>query len=434
MVSLIWSSAMKQDEIYSIRDPIYGFINFNELERKIIAHSAFQRLRRIRQLGIADMVYPGAVHTRFEHSLGVMHLATLMYDAMLQNSNNKRILMERLSYRDPGFERDRQLIRLAALLHDIGHAPFSHASENIMPLNQQGKPYTHEDYTAAIIVNSSLKDVIENDSFNKSNLRITAKEIAALIEGDPFLGEKLFWKVLISSQLDADRGDYLLRDSHHVGVKYGIYDHLMLINTLALGIEPESDEIVLGIDENGWHVAESLVIARYQMFTQVYFHKTVRAYQYHLEEAMKSVLSGGKLPDMNDLSNYTNLDDTDMWGSFKENHEDINCKSIFDRNHIRLVYSTPETPTPADEAKKDQELKNLADNSIWFYEDNKARKSWYKLNNKDDRLTEIMIVNDGKAKPLSNYSLIVKNMKGVNQIRLYVRHDDRERARGLLNG
>lgn len=309
---------MSLEEKYNVRDPVYGFISFNELEKKIIADPAFQRLRRVKQLGIADLVYPGAVHTRFEHSLGVMHLASLMYDTITQNKNAKNILEERLGYGTPAYERYRQLIRLAALLHDIGHPPFSHASENIMPLKNGHESYSHEDYTTIIIKNSNIKSIIESDSYNSSNYGITANDVAGLIEKKPFPNKNLFWKVLISSQLDADRGDYLLRDSHHIGVKYGVYDHLRLINTLSLGIEPESEEIVLGIDEDSWHVAESLVIARYQMFIQVYFHKTVRAYQYHLEEAMKAVLPGGRLPEPNDLASFIMLDDTDMWKRFKE--------------------------------------------------------------------------------------------------------------------
>ncbi len=423
---------MAEGKIYKVRDPIYGFISFNEWEKDIISHPAFQRLRRVRQLGTADLVYPGAVHTRFEHSLGVMHLATLMYEAILQN-DKKEVLKESLHYRDPGIKREWQMIRLAALLHDIGHAPFSHVSESIMPLDEAGKSYSHEDYTAAII-KGPLKSIIETHPYNERNYGISANDVAAFIEGNPFLGKRLFWKVLISSQLDADRGDYLLRDSHHAGVKYGVYDHLRLIDTLSLGTEPESGEIVLGIDENGWHVAESLVIARYQMFTQVYFHKTVRAYQYHLEEAMKSVLPTGKLPNPSNLGYFIKLDDTDMWKLFKDNYGlDYNCKSILDRNHIRRVYHTPETPMPADEEAKDRIKQELEHNGIWVHEDNKAKKSWYTLNSEEEKFTEIMIIKDGKARPLSDYSLIVKNMKGVNQIRLYVRPEDRQKARRILN-
>jgi HD superfamily phosphohydrolase len=151
---------------YEIRDPVYGFISFNDWEKEIINQAAFQRLRRIRQLALTDMVYPVAAHTRFEHSLGVMHLATIMYDAIINNDKNKKILEERLSYNDAGLKKDRQLIRLAALLHDVGHAPFSHASEDIMPINNlTGKAYKHENYTMAII-KYTLKDIIENHQIN----------------------------------------------------------------------------------------------------------------------------------------------------------------------------------------------------------------------------------------------------------------------------
>jgi len=183
------------------------------------------------------MVYPGATHTRFEHSLGVMHLATLMYDAIISNEDNKKILEEMLSYNEIGLKKDRQLVRLSSLLHDVGHAPFSHASEEIMPINgQTGKHHKHEDYTTAMI-KGPLKSTIENHQINRNNFGITAEEVAGLIEGNAkILGDRIFWKVIISSQLDADRGDYLLRDSHHIGVKYGVYDHSRLINTLALGV------------------------------------------------------------------------------------------------------------------------------------------------------------------------------------------------------
>jgi HD superfamily phosphohydrolase len=132
---------------YEIRDPVYGFITFNEWEKEIIDHFVFQRLRRIKQLALTDMVYPGATHTRFEHSLGVMHLATKMYDAIIRDDSNKQLLTEKLNYQESGLKRDRQLVRLAALLHDVGHAPFSHASEAIISKNPvTGKPYKHEDY------------------------------------------------------------------------------------------------------------------------------------------------------------------------------------------------------------------------------------------------------------------------------------------------
>ncbi|TKY92124.1 MAG: HD domain-containing protein [Candidatus Methanomarinus sp.] len=423
-------------KIYEIRDSIYGFITFNDWEKEIINHPAFQRLRRIQQLSLTSMVYPGAIHTRFEHSLGVMQFATLLYDAIVNNDENEKILKDKLSYNEVGLKKDKQLIRLAALLHDVGHAPFSHATEEIMPINDQtGKPYRHEDYTTAII-KGPLKEAIENHQINKTNYNITAEEVAALIEGNvEILRDRIFWKVIISSQLDADKGDYLLRDSYCIGIKYGIYDHSRLINTIALGIDPESDEVVLGVDQDGWHVAESIVIARYQIFTQVYFHKTRRAYDYHIKEAMKTVLDNGKLPTPKDIDAFIRLDDYTAFALFRENDTDYNCKSILNRNHIRVVYHTPETPSELDEIENDGKKKKLEDNGIWFYEDT-AEKPWYKLNGDDEEDKEIMIINgkDRKARPLSELSSLVSNMKGIRQLRIYVKFEDKEKAKEVLNG
>src|SRR5580704_4376202 len=135
-------------QLYEVRCPVHGFIQINEWEREIIDHPVFQRLRRIRQLAWTDQVYPGAMHTRFEHSLGVMHTAALLYAAIRQSSSE--VLENELGYKEEGLNRDLQLVRLAALLHDVGHAPFSHASETLFPV-ENGTRYKHEDYSAAIV-------------------------------------------------------------------------------------------------------------------------------------------------------------------------------------------------------------------------------------------------------------------------------------------
>lgn len=139
-----------------IRDVVYGFVSLDEQECEIINHPAFQRLRRIKQLSLTDMVYPGAVHTRFEHSIGVMQMASDMYDSIVCKKEAKSILQE-LSLDDNGIKRYRKIVRLAALLHDVGHSPFSHAGEDLMPIvsndnskslhtDLKPKRYKHEDY------------------------------------------------------------------------------------------------------------------------------------------------------------------------------------------------------------------------------------------------------------------------------------------------
>ena len=167
--------------IFQVRDPVHGFIEYDDWEREVINHPAFQRLRRIRQLALADFVYPGATHTRFEHGLGTLHVATKMYDAIV--AKQKHYLESQRGYDQAGLERDRRVVRFAALLHDIGHSPFSHSSENLFPFNEKdNRQYQHEDYSASII-RTILKDTIEGH-YGNANYGITADDVADLITGE----------------------------------------------------------------------------------------------------------------------------------------------------------------------------------------------------------------------------------------------------------
>lgn len=407
---------------YEIRDPIYGFIKFNDWEKQIIDSPEFQRLRRIKQNALTEMVYPGTSHNRFEHSLGVMHLTTKMYDKIINDPKNERLLKENLSYEKSGLDRDEQIIRLAALLHDIGHAPFSHASESIMPEKSSDGKYKHEDYTAYIIKNR-LDEKIKDHEHNRTNLNIDSKEIAALIESDvEEIGRKIFWKILIDSQLDADRADYLLRDSLHAGVKYGIYDFDRLLETVTLGIDPESEDIIPGIKREGWQLAESLIIARYKMFSQVYFHKTRRAFDIMIKEAIKSTV--GKLPSVEDIDQYLEFDDYELWCRMKDDEENEWFDRIKNRNHLRLLDKTDYSN--GQEKLKELE-KELEDEGIQNWRDD-LTKSWYKPNIEE----EIMVIDkEGNPTPLSEISKIVDNLAEFDEIRLYVKPEDRKKAKKI---
>jgi len=238
-----------------IRDVVYGFVFFDEQEQAIIDHPAFQRLRRIKQLSLTDMVYPGATHTRFEHCVGVMQMASDMYDSIVRKEAAKEMLKD-FSLTDEGVSRYRKIVRLAA--------------QEAIP-EEEKKRYEHEEYSIAMI-KTAFKGLIEEHNVN-NNFKISVGEVTALL-GDNTVklkGVSLLWKELISGQLDADRADYLLRDSIHLGVNYGLYDRSRLVSCMTLA-RTETDAPVLAIEDGGWHIAESLVIARYQMFAQVYFH------------------------------------------------------------------------------------------------------------------------------------------------------------------
>ena len=191
-----------------IKDPVHGYIYITEEEQKIIDTFPMQRLRRLRQLGGAELVYPGANHTRFEHSLGVMYLAGRMTD----NPNISKLITEE----------DAQRIRLAALLHDVGHGPFSHIFDELL-MKFLGK--IHEDMTIWLIQESELKDAI-------TDLGYDPKVIGRLAVGLLQEPGRTFVDQIIKSAVDVDKLDFIVRDSYHTGAKYGYVDVFRLINTL----------------------------------------------------------------------------------------------------------------------------------------------------------------------------------------------------------
>jgi len=420
-------------KLYEIRDPIHGFVTLTEWERDIINHPAFQRLRRIRQLSMTDMVYPGAMHTRFEHSLGVMHVATRMFDSLVDRE--KLFLQsDAVGFSENGLERDRVIVRMAALLHDCGHAPFSHAAEYLMPENPKtGKPFKHEHFSTAII-RTLFKDVIESHKENQ-NHGIRADDVAQLIDEDKTvsLGRRALWKSLISSQLDADRSDYLLRDSHHAGVAYGHYDLDRLIVTLRVGVSSEDETPFVTIDESGLHVAEALIIARYMMFTQVYFQKTRRIYDLHLQDALRSVFNGKKFPapDTKEALNiYLDWDDWRVMGSLKDKKGGEAGRKILERAHDRMVHRTVENPSGED-IKAFEEKKTFLKEKIPETISDCAQAEWYKMKG-----NEIGILTDENKRgfvELSKKSNVVKGLMACEQMRLYVPRSRVDEARRLLS-
>ncbi len=236
-----------------IVDPIHDFIRVYDHELKIIDNPIFQRLRRIRQLSGAHLTYPAAQHTRFEHSLGVMHIASQAGKAL----NEKGILKSD----------DIDLLRLAGLLHDIGHGPFSHLFEEVI----QQKKFSHEDFGKEIILKSEIGDILSTNGYDK-------KLVTKIAFGDSKLQ---YMNEIISGALSADMMDYLLRDGYFTGAEHAQIDHKRI--TQSLDVHKKK----LALERSALYSFESMMHSRYQMFKAVYFHKTVRSAEVMLLEALR---------------------------------------------------------------------------------------------------------------------------------------------------
>jgi len=321
----------RSDQPHEIRDPIHGFIGFNRLERSIIAHRYFQRLRRIRQLGWTEYVYPSAKHSRFEHSLGAMHVASRLFDAICADDRSLAILEGEYGASSSDLKLARQVIRLAALLHDIGHPPFSHSSDRLLPERKGGGRYGHEDYSCAAILETDIKDIIE-----AVLPKGTATRVASLIVGRPRHDLDIVLDGLIDGIMDGDRLDYLQRDSYHCGVKYGSFDIERIIGCICLC--PDEKAFRLGIEKGGVEALEGVLIARYMMFANVYFHKTRLIAERHYQETAMELIKRGEIqlpaPSSSEqLDAYFELDDYRIW----EKIQRIPTARIADRNHFRMV-------------------------------------------------------------------------------------------------
>lgn len=288
--------------IYESRCPIHGIISFNEKERRIIDHPFYQRLRHISQLGFASYVYTGATHSRLAHSLGVMHLAGQIFDQIV--TVEQEWLSDLFTATDLAYFR--QTVRLAALLHDVGHPPFSHSSEAILPRKKTlelpvdwyessswEEQATHEDFSIAIIyaLAQETSPLLEFEE---------AQDICSLIDNTIQVSESFkhrcelgkgnsknihpLLKHIISGEIDADRMDYLHRDAHYTGVNYGKFDIDHLVRSLSC---VQTDEgIVLVLNHNALHAFEGFLLARLHMFLQVYLHKTLLPFDHYLAQAL----------------------------------------------------------------------------------------------------------------------------------------------------
>ena len=340
---------------HEFRDPIHGFIICSTMERDVINSCPFQRLRHIHQLAMTYLVYPGATHRRFEHSLGVMHLASRIFDVLLADDNTKHLpdfIKNAIPELQEKSQRDtwKRTLRMAALLHDVGHLPFSHGAEKLLP-----DGCTHETMTWRIITSDIMTPLLKR-------LQVEPTIVAKLAVGQKDLPkeakeaglqlstwESLLSEIIVGDAFGADRMDYLLRDSHHLGVSYGHFDLDRIISSLRIGYRPpegeseedQSAEPMLGVDEGGLYAAGALLWARYSIFSQVYFHHVRRIYDIHFQDFLKTCYPEG-YPIT--LAEYLALTDNELLAQLSlaarspdaAGHKEA-C-AIVNRQHFKKVY------------------------------------------------------------------------------------------------
>jgi HD superfamily phosphohydrolase len=353
--------------LHEIREPVHEFIRLESMERKVLDSPPFQRLRYIHQLALTYLVYPGATHRRFEHSLGVMELAGRVYDVVTNPANIVHESVRKI-VPPPGSHEStywRRALRMAALCHDIGHLPFSHAAEReLLP-----DGWDHERLTVQLIRAPELAAVWRD-------IKVQADDVAKIAVGPqhcrdaPFtVWEAILAEIITGNAFGVDRMDYLLRDSHHAGVAYGRFDHYRLIDTLRILPKPTGDgpaappgratagqptgpasgpetgpagEPTLGVTEGGLHSADALLLARYFMYTQVYFHPVRRVYDKHLQAFLQTWLPGGKFATATD--DHLKMTDNEVMAAIlhasrtpdASGHDP--ARRIVEHDHYRLLY------------------------------------------------------------------------------------------------
>jgi len=389
------------------RDPIYNFIPITEkwiLE--LINSKEFQRLRHIRQLGTSEVTYYGANHTRFSHSIGTMYLM----DRTLSQ-------LQGIIHID---DETKKIGLAAALLHDIGHGPFSHVFEKIVSTK-------HEEWTNDIILGDT-----EVNRILKRIDKTFPKKVASVIKKEY---RHKYLSYMLSSQLDVDRMDYLLRDSYYVGVKYGLFDVDMLIKSLLIDGEK------IAIDYKGLYSVEQYVYARYYMYWQVYFHKTTRGYELLLQNILKRakylyeqdlldlkvdiltpIFTKGKI----DLFDYLRLNDSViqyailLWADSSDKIlSDLCCKYLY-RDLYKSYELKQSGPFTLDGIKEKLNKCGMCDEYYLAFDKPSNVTYDYYVEGEEEEKPSILINRKGQIKSITRFSESIRAISGNQEIKYFV--------------
>jgi HD superfamily phosphohydrolase len=381
--------------VLSIRDPVHGFIRADALETALINSRPVQRLRFIHQLGFTFLVFPGAEHSRFSHVVGAMHLAGRLYDALCSKADGLL----------PGGPRspERRMVRAAALLHDVGHAPFSHSAEELF----EGG-IDHEEMTRRLLATPEIEAI-----FDRHGDGIGPEDVACLLRKEGGPTERLLSQV-ISGELDVDKMDYLLRDSLYCGVRYGTYDLERLLDTVMPLADPSpgsSGEWGIGVEEGGVHALEALVMARYYMFTQVYFNVTGKALELHLNQWMKET---GALWS-SDPEVFLLQDDISTWSAMRASGS-LHARAVVERVHFPVAFETREHLTREEKERFEALLPGLVER---FGAGNLLLSNSAKDPHRMGRSPVLVRLWDGSLEPMERASQFIRHLSRIDRYRVY---------------
>jgi len=446
--------------IERLRDPIHGLIVFeNEIDEiawRLIDTPEFQRLRRIRQLGFSEFTFPGATHTRFSHSIGVYH--------------NARRLMKVIEKFESNFDQQKEKVfLLAALLHDVGHGPFSHAfekaREEIPETNNRGPFENHEKYTAKIIRNPS------GEIYRALASPQLAEDIASVFDLDQ---PQNIYHAVVSSSFDADRLDFLVRDRYMTGTGAGAIDVDWLIDNL------DKHEIPVGQDDDtdttyiptfvfknkGRQAAEDFLLARYRLYTEVYLHKTTRGFEAILGSLLRTLADRNiSASDLNltdnhalvsflrnkeTISSYLELDDFSVWDAIKQMSKSTKfnlvaelSKRLLSRDHLHVLDVSFYCGNNEEQLKNfTQRIEKHAENElgISIFKDNASANLYSAFDGEAKKVHKVIRVLDGNGgqKEINKFDDTIISSKLTEKIPLiryyFLTKDAKQKAEKAMRG
>ena len=426
-----------------IRDPIHGTIHLTEAEGRVLDHPYFQRLRHIRQLGFGEYAFPGATHSRLSHSLGATYVATRLFDAMAEGSELPPKQRARF----------RATVRLAVLGHDLGHLPLSHSSEQAAPSRAVLKlPYppelqegqaTHEDYTLKVLLDSELRRLIE-EAYRPQE--VTPEDVAALVSGLPSFAPGRFsaggydWlpalRAIVSGELDADRMDYLVRDSFFTGVNYGRYDHEWILQNLSVGYH--DNQAVMALSKAAVFAFEDFLLSRYHMFLAVYYHHTSVGFEQMLGKFYGESPTEFSIP--SDIEKFLHCDDIALYAALRASSSEWARRIVRREPYRRLVQVTARDDEAVEPTDTDRILVALDDAKLRYFtafshgvlsKHARARLT----GSAEERLEELPLYVGKRGERLlsiTDCAPLYRRLESVRFFRVFIHPDDYEAGQVLL--